>query len=134
MTERQKVLVESYLEMVEAEKRAHASVVGILKSLETLAPHKVGEVVKWVEKGRKKRTGGSWMNPQYVDLPDKVHFAVLTKIKPWICSYMNNELRYDYEFQSIKSDGDISRNHAYPLDGYEWTGDIHYKYREEENI
>lgn len=100
--------------------------------LAKLAPHKVGEIVKWVVKGRQKRVGGTIWHPKYEQQPDKEVVAVLTKVEAEVDTICGLGLHYHYEFKPIKKDGGISQNSVYPrgIDNVEWTGDIHESYKE----
>ena len=104
----------------------------ILKELTTFVEHKVGEIVKWTETGRRKRVGGSMWHPVYEDLPAKEHEAVLTKLSAsiWVWTDNNPSLSYEYEFCPIKADGGVSKNRCYPnKDKIIWTGEIHKDYK-----
>ena len=99
--------------------------------LAKLAPHKVGEIVKWVVKGRQKRVGGTIWHPKYERQPDKEVVAVLTKVEAEVDTICDTGLHYHYEFKPIKKDGGISQNSVYPRGiELEWTGEIYESYKE----
>lgn len=126
MTHDEKILVDAYLKYREAEKEARRLGIKTLNELSALAPHKVGEIVKWTE--CKKKNVGTWMKPVYEDMPPKDCYAVLTMVD--VIADDKDKLYYRYEFKSIKKDGGISekRVHIRAKD-YEWTGDIHKDYK-----
>ena len=121
-------LIQSYVDLQKQRKSIDEKQSDIINELCGLAEHKVGEIVKWTETGRTKRTGGSIWRPEYKHLPDKERKAVLTRIEPHI--YMFGEPKFDfiYCFNPIKEDGGVSANRVRPSDGYEWTGEIHKDY------
>lgn len=95
----QEELIQKYKENEDAVKALQASQRDVLKQLEAFYPHKVGEIIRWTEKGRKKKVGGSIWHPVYEQLPDKEHLAVLTLIKPSIWIWQDEpEITYHVEF------------------------------------
>ena len=98
--------------------------------LTKLAPHKVGEIVNIVVKGKNKNVGTMW-KPNFVVLPDKQVEAVLTNIEAEVGSYENINLYYRYTFKPIKKDGGISQHAISPRgkDTVEWNGVIHKDYK-----
>lgn len=130
MTHDEKILVDAYLKYREAEKEAWRLANKTLNELSALAPHKVGEIVKWTE--CKKKNVGTWMKPVYEDMPPKDCYAVLTRVDAIIDVYADDKdkLYYRYEFKSIKKDGGISEKCVrVRAKDYEWTGDIHKDYK-----
>ena len=101
--------------------------------LTKLAPHKVGEIVNIVVKGKNKNIGTMW-KPNFVMLPDKKVEAVLTKVEAEISSCGNSKLYYHYTLKPVKKDGGISKNAIWLRgnDAVEWTGVIHKDYKETE--
>lgn len=131
----QEELIQKYKENEDAVKALKASQIDVLKQLKAFYPHKEGEIVKWTEKGRKKRVGGSIWHPVYEQLPDKEHLAVLTDIKPSIWLWQDKpDLTYHMEFNEIRKDGELSKNHCYvDKDNMQWTGEIFKDYKQEED-
>ena len=86
------------------------------------APHKVGDIIKWTEKGHKKNVGTTW-NPKFVDVSDRERKAAVNRVIP--CIYFQNgqlmSFKYDYEFVALKKDGTASKNSVYVFSTYEWT-------------
>ena len=120
MTDKEKELLQEYNLYKEAENEARRNAEDVKQRLAALAPHKVGEIIKWTETNRIKRVG-LW-NPKVEKLPDKERVAVLTRVDVWI---YQNDVSYNYDFSPINKDGSISVNHCYPRSDYEWTGEIH---------
>lgn len=131
MTDREDVLVRTIKAYREQQSEAAKHIKEAKAELVKLAPHKVGEIVKWVIKGRQKRVGGSIWNPKYEQQPDKEVVAVLTKVMADVDSIYGLGLHYHYEFNPLKKDGGIGQNSVYPR-GFEleWTGDVHESYKE----
>lgn len=100
--------------------------------LAKLAPHKEGEIVTWVEKGKTKNVGNHW-NPIYKQLPDKNIEAVLTNVEANIdTSRQHTRLSYTYTFKPIKKDGSVSQNQIYSYGkDIVWTGRIHKDFKTE---
>lgn len=88
------------------------------------APHKVGDVVKWTETGRKKNVG-TWLNPKMIDLKDCERKAIVRKVRAdiWVFKKELRSFDYSYEFVALKKDGTIGVNCLYVPEGYEWTGE-----------
>jgi hypothetical protein len=99
-----------------------------IAELAKMAEHKVGEIVQWTETERRKNVGTTW-RPQYVDLPDIVHKAVVTWVNVHISSIYNS-VDFTYEFRRIKNDGSISQTNCYPRRDIVWTGEIHEDYKD----
>lgn len=130
MTNEEKVLIDKYLGLKEAERETFKKSLDVLKELSALAPHKVGEIVKWTE--RKRKNIGSWLHPSFVELPPVENRAVVTKVVAdiWKWRDENAELNYKYEFKPIKKNGCVSSNLCHPnYDAIEWTGEIHKDYQ-----
>lgn len=126
MTQEEKILVDKYLVCKIAEEQARRNKLNVLKELAALAPHKVGEVVKWTERIR-KNLGTMW-NPNYVDLPPIEKKAVISSVEAVVWQQKDNDatLTYRYEFRPIKKGGGVSLNQCYPnKDIIEWTGEIY---------
>lgn len=121
MTDKEKILAEKYLQLKEKQKKMGEKADCVLEMLKREAPHKVGEIVRWVEPKYQKNTGSRWY-PNYVEVPEKVHEAVLYDIRISVCNYDNIHITYSYEFRPLKKDGGISQNVTYPRFDYEWTG------------
>lgn len=130
MTDREDVLVRTIKAYREQQSEAAKRIKEAKAELVLLAPHKVGEIVKWVEKGRQKRVGGTFWHPKYEQQLDKEVVAVLTKVEAEINTTFDREPRYYYEFKTIKKDGGVSQNSVYPRGELEWTGEIHESYKE----
>lgn len=130
MTDREDVLVRTIKAYREQQSEAAKRIKEAKVELAKLAPHKVGEIVKWVEKGRRKRVGGTIWHPKFEQQPDKEVVAVLTKVEAEIDTTFDREPRYYYEFKPIKKDGGISQNAVCPPKDIEWTGEIHESYKE----
>ena len=128
MTEQE--LLRKYFEYKEEEKVARNNAEGILDELVCIAPHRVGEIVKWVETDRYKNVGGSIWSSKYMPLPDKERMAVVTKVEVFPSKLRGGDakVRYDYTFSPITVKGSISKNHVYPSGDIVWTGEIHEDY------
>lgn len=130
MTDREDVLVRTIKAYREQQSEAAKHIKEAKAELVKLAPHKVGEIVKWLVKGRQKRVGGSFWHPEYEQLPDKEVVAVLTKVEAEVSFICGLDLHYHYEFNPIKKDGGISQNRVYPrAEDVEWTGEVHESYK-----
>lgn len=124
MTKKQLTLVNTYLHQKENERTYAALANDTLKTLSESAPHKVGEIIKWVE--HKMKNTGTLSRPHMVELPPKERKAVCTKVVANIYSYNGKELRFRYEFKPITKNGEIGSNHVYPnADNNEWTGEVY---------
>ena len=127
MTQQEKELVEKYLIFKKAEEDARRHRLDTLNELSAIAPHKVGEVVKWTE--QKTKNVGTWLNPKYEDLPPVEKKAVVTCVTADVWCFMTDRepsLHYKHEFKPIKKDGTISQNQCYPnMDAIEWTGEMY---------
>lgn len=125
MTEKENALVSMYLSYKKDEEKARKGYNDTLKELAGLAPHKVGDVIKWVEY-RKKRVGGTFYNPIYQDLPPIVRKAVVICVHASVWQWKDKEpdLKYNYDFIPIKKDGGVSQNQCYPSN-YEWTDEVY---------
>lgn len=126
MTQEEKILVDEYLVFKKAEEEARSNRLNVLKELAVLAPHKVGEVVKWIE--RKRKNLGNFWNPNFVDLPPVDKKAVVTRVEADVWKWKDGDatLTYKYEFRLIKKDGGVSLNLCFPnKDIIEWTGEIY---------
>lgn len=126
-------LIKKYIENSNETERLKKERISILRELEMFSGHKVGEIVRWTEKNRRKRVGGTMWHPTYIDMPDKVHEAVVTNITTSVDVRFVKEptVRFRFEFKPIKNDGGISQNCAYPRsEELEWTGEIHKDYIE----
>ena len=126
MTQEEKILVDKYLVCKKAEEEAKSNKLNALKELAALAPHKVGEVVKWTE-NKRKNMGTSW-HPNFVDLPPVEKKVVVVRVVAAVWHLTDSEptLYYIYEFRPFKKDGGVSLNQCYPnKDIIEWTGDIY---------
>lgn len=131
MTDREDVLVRTIKAYRKQQSEAAKHIKEAKAELAKLAPHKVGEIAKWVVKGRQKRVGGTIWHPKLEQQPDKEVVAVLTKVEAEVDSICNLGLHYHYEFKPLKKDGGISQNSVYPHGvDVEWTGDIHESYKE----
>ena len=128
MTDREDVLVRTIKAYREKQSEVAKRIKEAKAELAKLAPHKVGEIVKWVVKGRQKRVGGTIWNPKFEQQPDKEVVAVLTKVEADVYGL---DLHYHYEFKPLKKDGGVSQNSVYPHGlELEWTGDVHESYKE----
>ena len=126
MTQEEKILVEKYLDCKKAEEEAKRNRLNALEELAALAPHKVGEIVKWTEHKR-KNIGTTW-HPNFVDLPPVEKKAVVARVKVDVWQWKDNELKltYNYEFRPTKKDGGVSLNQCCPnMKDIEWTGEIY---------
>jgi len=131
MTDREDVLVRTIIAYREQQAEAAKRICEAKKELALLAPHKVGEIAKWVVKGRQKRIGGSIWHPVYEQQPDKEVVVVLTKVEAEVDSICGHNLYYHYNFKPLKKDGGISQNQVYPrAEHVEWTGEIYESYKE----
>jgi hypothetical protein len=130
MTDREEKLLRTIKAYREQQSEAAKHIKEAKAELAKLAPHKVGEIVKWVVKGRQKRVGGSIWYPKFEQQPDKEVVAVLVKVEAEVNTISG--LHYHYEFKPIKKDGGISQNSVYPrvLQELEWTGEIYESYNE----
>lgn len=136
MTEKERELAEKYMALTEEAKAAKERANDTLRELANLAPHKIGEIIRWTETGRTKSHGTLW-NRVYEELPDKERFAVLVSIE--VQTYFlsrklenNSEILYNYSFHEIKKDGGVSKNVCNPWRNYQWTGEIHKDYQKGE--
>ena len=126
MRQEEKILVDKYLDFEKAEKEAKRNRLNTLKELAVLAPHKVGEIVKWTE-SQIKNLGSSW-HPNFVTLPPIERKAVVSNVEASVWQWKNNDvtLNYRYEFKPIKKDGGVSANNCHPnKDIIEWTGEFY---------
>lgn len=126
MTQEEKILVDKYLDFKKTEEEAERNRLNTLKELAALAPHKVGEIVKWNESQIKNL--GSSLHPNYVTLPPVEKKAVVTGVEASVWKWKDNDvtLNYRYEFRPIKKDGVVSVNQCYPnKDIIEWTGEFY---------
>ena len=126
MTKEEKILVDKYLFCKKAEEEARSSRLNVLKELAALAPHKVGEIVKWTEHKR-KNLGTAW-HPNFVDLPPVEKKAVVVRVEVDVWQWKDGDvtLTYKYEFKPFKKGGCVSLNQCYPdKDIIEWTGEIY---------
>jgi hypothetical protein len=131
MTDREDVLVRTIKAYREQQSEAAKHIKEAKAELAKLAPHKVGEIVKWVVKGRQKRVGGTIWHPKYEQQPDKEVVAVLTKVEAEVDSVYKLCLHYHYEFKPLKKDGGIGHNSVYPRGTeLEWTGEIYESYKD----
>jgi len=124
-------LIQKYVDNQEQIKRTNEENIEIKKEIALTFEHKVGEIVKWTEKGRRKNVG-NFFNPKWETLPDVEHVAVLTKITPSIFVFSDGRVSFSWEleFKPIKKDGGMSMNKCYVnKDKIEWTGDIHKDYQ-----
>lgn len=76
-------LIRKYIENEDEIKRLRENNVGILNEIALTHEHKVGEIIKWKEKGKRKNVG-NYYHPIWETLPDVERIAVLTKITPSI--------------------------------------------------
>ena len=124
MTKKQLTLVNTYLHQKENERTYAALANDTLKTLSESAPHKVGEIIKWVE--HKEKNTGTLFRPHMVALPPKERKAVCTKVGANIYSYGEKELCFKYEFKPITKNGEIGVNQVYPnTTNYVWTGEVY---------
>ena len=126
MTQKEKILVDRYLDYEKTEEEARRNRLNTLKELALLAPHKIGEIIKWTE--HKRKNTGSLFHPNYVDLPSVEKKAVVVHVEADIWQWKDDEptLHYKYDFKPFKKDGGISSNMCYPnKDIIEWTGEIY---------
>lgn len=130
MTDKEEKLVRTIKAYREQQSEAAKRIKKAKDELALLAPHKVGEIVKWVEKGRQRRVGGTIWHPKFEQQPDKEVVAVLTKVEAEINTTFDREPRYYYKFKPLKKDGGISQNSVYPRGELEWTGEIYESYKE----
>ena len=129
-------LVNKFVENAHAIKEIETKQKGIKENLRELCGHKVGEIIEWTERGRKKNIG-NLLRPKFEPLPDKEHKAVLIRVTPnihiWSTMCDNEEhvdFFYSYEFHEITKSGSISQRQVYVRDElYEWTGKIHKDYQ-----
>ena len=130
MTEKEKELAEKYLGFKLAEKTASINARKVTEELKSLAPHKIGEIIKWHEV-KQKRVGGAPWNPifEYIDCGEK--YAVLKNIVAFVSDY-NGGVYYRYDFGAITKNGGVSKHNTRPTTNYEWTGQIHEDYSSKE--
>ena len=114
-------LIEKYLTCKEAQKKAIEEAQDVLNQLGELAPHKKGEIVRWVER-KTKKIGTTW-NYRIEDLGEVEKKAVVRKVITDVWTWGKPDVRYTYEFASIKKDGTLADVNTYPKSGYEWTGE-----------
>lgn len=128
MTNEEKILVEKYLGYKNVADEAKKNADGVIKELASLAPHKVGEIVKWTE--HKRKNIGSWLHPNFLELPPVENRAVVTKVIADVWKWENKDvtLNYNYEFNLIKKDGGISKQNCSPTN-YMWTGEVYKDYQ-----
>lgn len=124
MTEKERELAEKYLNYKLAEREASMNANKVRFELRELAPHKVGEIIKWHEV-KMKRVGGTPWNPIYKEVDCGEKQGVLRRVEAIVSDYKEVEVYYRYEFAAIKKDGSVSANNVRPVEGYEWTGEIH---------
>ena len=127
-------LIQKYVDNQEQIKRINKENLEIKKEIALTFEHKVVEIVKWNEKGRRKNVG-NWLHPKYEDLPDIEHKAVLTNVSPKINIWLDGKTSMSWElvFKPIKKDGGISMNTCHvDTDKIEWTGDTHKNYQNKE--
>jgi hypothetical protein len=124
MTQKEQELVDKYVAFKKTEDEARRNGMETLRELATLAPHKVGEIIKWQEVKR-ERVGGRPWNPIYKDLPPVEKTAVLSRVTANVMLFGENDIYYKYEFNSIKKDGCLSQNNTRPQCDYEWTGEMY---------
>lgn len=123
MTDKEKTLAEKYLQLKEKQKKMGEKADYVLEMLKREAPHKVGEIVRWVTPEYQENIGSRW-HPNYVYVPEKVNEAVLYNIRVSVYDIENLRIMYSYEFRPLKKDGGISQNTTYPRN-YEWTGEMY---------
>lgn len=131
MTNKEKELVETYFKYKDLEAENKRLAIETKKALSTLAPHKVGEIVKWTE--HRHKNVGTIYHPKTVDLGDRERKAVLVRVESLPDRTLKGaiSLDYHYEFHPITKDGSISKNGCYVRGEYEWTGEIHESYKEQ---
>jgi len=123
MTSKEEYLVRKYTEHTSVANRERIAANKALECLSECAPHRVGDVVKWVETNRRKNVGSTW-HPKLEALPDREHKAIVTRIIPSVFEFKGETtVSYKYEFSPIKKDGGIANTSTYPRSGYEWTGE-----------
>lgn len=124
LSEVEKKLVAEYTTNETEIKRLQAERKRLLSAISEQAPHKVGDVVKWVESGR-TRNVGTWHEPKTIKLADSERKAVVRRVSPWMV-IMDGKLHsfgYEYSFVVLKKDGSIGVNEVYVNGQYEWTGE-----------
>lgn len=124
MTDKEKTLAEKYLQLKEKQKKMGEKADCVLEMLKKEAPHKVGEIIRWVTPKYQKNIGSRWY-PNYVEVPEKVNEAVLYNICVTVSNYENIRVTYSYEFHPLKKDGGINQNPIYPRNDYDWTGKMY---------
>ena len=126
-------LIQKYIENEGEIKRLRENNVGILNEIALTHEHKVGEIIKWKGKGKRRNGGSLYIRFGILEtMPDIEHFAVLTNITPSINVWSSGSVSFSWklEFKPIKKDGGISMNTCYVnTDKIEWTGDIHKDYQ-----
>lgn len=127
-------LIQKYVDNQKEIERIKKENSEIKKEIALTFEHKVGEIVKWTEKGRRKNVG-NWLHPKYENLPDIEHEAVLTNVSPNINMWFGGkiDMSWGLVFRQIKKDGGVSMNTCrVNTDNIEWTGDIHKNYQNKE--
>lgn len=127
MTEQEKTLVKQYHDYLEKADKLKEKAESAKLELSKLAPHKVGEIIRWTQTGRTKNIGSGWLR-QHEPLPDKDMAAVCTAVNVTI---WKETFFYDYVFSPLKKDGSISNNRCYPQSTFVWTGEYHENYKKE---
>ena len=103
----------------------------VLKELEKLDTHRVGEII--VVKRKKLKREGDMFNMKFVVDKEYEVRGVCLGINPKF-DY-KGELYYQYWFKQLKKDGTIGQNDIHVGDDEViWTGEIHEKYKDRYNV
>jgi len=114
-----------YLTRKDEEEAARQAAQKIMEEIETLCPHKVGEIIKWI--GSKCKKVGP-VHDSYWTTGDKVEKkAMLSKVQPDIFKTPDGEVKVNfiYTFRPITSKGNLSHIHTSPEEEFEWTGEMY---------
>ena len=114
-----------YLTRKDEEETARQAAQKIMEEIETLCPHKVGEIIKWIG-FKRKRVGPA--HDSYWTTGDKVEKrAMLTKIQPTVSKSKSGtvEIDFTYTFLPITSKGNLGHIHTMPEAEFEWTGEMY---------
>lgn len=119
MEDKVQELLERYRQARDREIAAEREKRELKKALADLAPHKVGDVVRWVERNIEvKFSYVGNRKPQFV-----LKKAVCSKVNAEIYSDGDEEkVRYSYNFNILKKDGTMGMVSTFPRDEYQWTG------------
>lgn len=114
-----------YLTCKDEEETARQAAQKIMEEIETLCPHKVGEIIKWI--GFKRMKVGL-AHDSYWTTGDKVEKrAMLSKVQPDIFKTLDGEVKVNfiYTFRHITSKGNLGHTSVVPEAEFEWTREMY---------